>query len=429
MSDLTWEDDEKIPFDREPIERKTAPEFKREKKGKTDRKKINPVWYVLVAVIVAVFSVLSYQVITLNSAITDLKKERSTYTMNISAEGGSLGYAAGKGMLSTVSVTANSVDNGGTAETFFSKGMASRGSGVILDVNKQSGDAYILTNFHVVCTTGTLKPYAYRWVLLWDSVQPIAATYIGGSSEHDIAVLKIEHSDEIKNSSCSAVSVGDSTKLTVGESVVAVGNSMARNLRITTGEISKEEDPMGVAPYQMFLEHSADVNSGNSGGGLFNASGDLVGIVNAKFMDVNSSTGELIYNEVIHGMNYAIPSMIAVSIARNIIRNGGQLKTPDLGLELGINFTYTGKNFAVNEYGQGYTTYDLEIINASKGFLVGDKLKSMKYTFEGKEIIVDLNRQYSIHSHMYNLSAGDKITIIVERLGKEHLVNLTIKYE
>lgn len=428
MSDLTWEEDGKIPFDSEPIERNPSREYRREvrEKRRGNGIKINPIWYVFIAVVIGAFAVLSYYIVNMNGEIAELKSERSNYTMNISSSGGNTAYASAKGMLSTVSISASSTNNGGSPETFFSSAMSSRGSGIILEVNKETGDAYIITNYHVVCSASTLKPFNYRWVLLWDSIVPISAVFVGGSSTYDIAVLKIEGSDEIRNSACTGASIGRSSQITVGEAVVAVGNSMARNLRITSGVISKEEDPMGSVPYNMYIEHSADVNSGNSGGGLYDANGELIGIVNAKFRDVNETTGELLYNEVIHGMNYAIPSEIAVSVAKNIIRNNGSLLKPNLGLTLGSNYTYNIKNYVINEDGCGYTTYDLVITKATGKFWVNDKLISMSYEFAGKEVIVELNRQFSLDSNIYNLSKGDKVKFVVERGGGQTEFEITI---
>ena len=430
MSDLNWdEEEEKIPFDAEPIVRKPTQEYKKKVKKKREATygKSKTFLYVFMALMIGVSAVLAYSLININKQVLELKDKNSSYTMNISSTGGNTSYATTKGMLSTVSVSASSTNNGGTAETFFSSAMASRGSGVILEVNKETGDAYIITNFHVVCSTANLKPFNYRWVLLWDSVNPISATYVGGSSTYDIAVLKIEGSAEIKNSTCTGVSVASSSKATIGEQVVAIGNSMARNLRISTGVVAVEEELMGSSPYNMYISHSADVNSGNSGGGLYNANGELLGIVNAKFRDVNETTGELMYNEIIHGMNYAIPSEIAVSIAKNIIRNNGVLQKATLGLVLGSNYSYASKNYEVTQDGQGFTTYDLVVTKATGKFWANDKLISLTYEFAGSEKTVELNRLFSIESNVYNLSKQDKIKVVVERGGVQTELEMTIE--
>jgi len=425
MSDLDFEED-KIPFDNEPIDRRPTKEVKKEsrppKKGSAFGGVSKSLLYVVCAVFAGAFFIMSYLIVDMRNSLLSLESERNSYTMNISSEGGNTSFAATKGMLSTVSISASSTNNGGNAENFFSSAMASRGSGVIMEVNKEKGDAYIVTNFHVVCSLSTLKSYNYCWVLLWDSINPIPATYVGGSNTYDIAVLKITGSEEIKNSACQSVSVGESSKVTFGEEVVAIGNSMARNLRATTGVVAVEEELMGTTSYSMFISHSADVNSGNSGGGLFNANGELIGIVNAKFRDVNESTGELIYDEVIHGMNYAIPSEIAFSVAKNIIRNNGYLLRPALGISLGNNLTYESKYYDVNEEGRGYTTYDLVVTKQTGKFRLGDRLLSMSYEFEGKTKTAELNRLFSLESNIFNLEVGDAVTFKVD--GREFTLTI-----
>lgn len=430
MSDLDWGEDEKIPFDYEPIERKPAREYNREikRKQKESATSKSRNWaYVLAALLFCAFAIMGYALVNVSAQIEKLKSERTNYTMNIASTDGNTSYAAAKGMLSTVSISASTTNNGGTAENFFHDAMASRGSGVILEVNKLTGDAYILTNYHVVCSTATLSAFAYHWVLLWDSVTPIPATYVGGSSQYDVAVLKIEDSMEIMNSTCTAVTIGNSLKLTVGEPVVAIGNSMARNLRITTGVVSVEEELMGTSNYNMYISHSADVNSGNSGGGLYNANGELIGIVNAKFRDVNETSGVLIYREVIHGMNYAIPSEMAVSIAKNIIRNNGTLKKPSIGLVLGNNVSYSNKFYNLTQDGYGYTTYNLYITKSTGSFWTNDKLISVSYEYGGETKTVQLDRLFALESIMYNLDKRSNITFVVERKGAEKTINMTIE--
>ena len=418
MSDLNWEE-EKIPFDTEPIDRRPNREFKkeiRENRPKQTGEKSKSILYLLFAGFLCVFFIMAYMLVNMKNDIEGMKSERNNYTMNISSVVGNTSYAATKGMLSTVSISASSTNNG-TAETFFTNAMASRGSGVILDVNKITGDAYIITNFHVVCSLSTLKAYNYMWVMLWDSINPIPAEYIGGSNTYDIAVLKINSSNEIKNSSCTPATIGKSSKVAFGEEVVAIGNSMARNLRATTGVVAVEEELTGSLNYSMYISHSADVNSGNSGGGLYDSTGALIGIVNAKFRDVNETTGELIYNEVIHGMNFAIPSEIAVSVAKNLIRNNGQLLKPTIGIALGNNLSYDAKYYNINENGCGYTTYDLVVTKAAGKFRLGDTLVAMTYEFEGKEVTVELNRLFSLENNIYNLKKGDTVKFAVE--GRE----------
>ena len=430
MSEFDMEEDEKIPYDSEPIQRGAPHEYyryvkeqKKQQKQGQERKK-NWLFYATIGLCVVV-AVLSFSVFSIGKKLSLLTESGSDYTMNINATGNDASYAVAKGMLSSVCVSASSTNNGADANAFFSSAMSSRGSGVIIELNKDTGSAYILTNYHVVSNTNTNKVYAYRWVLLWDSVVPIAATYVGGSSTYDIAVLKIENSNEIKKSSCAAARIAKSSSVCVGEQVCAIGNSRARNLRITTGVVSVEEDLMG-NNYNMYISHSADVNSGNSGGGLYNSSGDLVGIVNAKYKDVNETTGELLYAEVIHGMNYAIPIDLAYNIGKNIIRNNSGPIKPALGLTLGDSYSYSGKHFDILENGKGYTTYDMVITKSVGNFWVNDQLISATYNFAGVEQTMELNRLFALDSMLFNLDQGTEVKFKVLRNGSEHTVTVHV---
>lgn len=428
MSDLSLESEEKIPFDSEPIDRNKHSDYykyikeqnKQNKQNSTKKK--NKTFFALVALSVLVF-IMGIALIGMNSRVTRLKNARTDYTMNISSTGEDA-YPVAKGMLSTVCVSASSTNNCTDATAFFSSSMSSRGSGVIYEVDKSHGDAYIITNYHVVSNTTTNKVFAYRWILLWDSIKPIKASYVGGSSIYDIAVLKVENAEEIKRSSCVGVSLGESKDICIGEEVFAIGNSMARNLRVTTGVVAVEEDLMGTTSYNMYISHSADVNSGNSGGGLYNSCGSLIGIVNAKFRDVNPTSGALMYSEVVHGMNYAIPVDLAVSIARNIIRNNGTLLRPALGLTLGDSYSYADKTYSITQEGKGYTTYQLEIEEPIGKFWVNDELVSITYTYNDSEITTKLDRLFALESSLFDINRGDTIEVVVLRGGIE--VELTI---
>lgn len=436
MSDLNWDEgmdeedevQEKIPFDLEPIERRPSREYKKQVRKKTQPldKSFRAWFYVFMAGVMCVCGVMAFKLVSVNRQVEKMKGERSSYLMNISATDGDVSYATAKGMLSTVSISASYADNCTSAETFFGSGMASRGSGVILEVNKNTGDAYIMTNYHVVCNVNTRNAITYQWVLLWDSINPVRATYVGGSYNYDVAVLKISASEEIKNSTCVSATIGTADNVCLGESVVAIGNSMARNLRVSSGRVAVEEELMGSAPYNMYISHSADVNSGNSGGGLYNSRGELIGIVNAKFKDVSDFDGSLIYNEVIHGMNYAIPANLAESIARNIIRNGGTLLRPSLWLTLGTNVSYTGKNYQITDTGMGYTTYDLVVESATGKFWRNDKLISVTYEYNGRTITAPLNRLFTLACHNFNLDQGSQVKVRVERSGAEKDLTITI---
>ena len=175
------------------------------------------------------------------------------------------------------------------------------GSGFIV-----SEDGYILTNYHVI-------EYAYKGnyavtVMLHDGTR-YEASIIGVEDCNDIAVLKIDASG------LDPVTFGDSDKLSVGDDVYAVGNPLGElEFSMTTGHVSAldrlittDESSEAINMFQI----DAAVNSGNSGGPVYNANGEVVGIVTAKYSD----TG-------VEGLGFAIPINDAAKIANDLITKG-----------------------------------------------------------------------------------------------------------
>lgn len=233
----------------------------------------------------------------------------------------------------------------------FDKGTStsvSEGAGVIVDLDKANGNATIITNYHVVFNADASNSTGiadYLYVYLYGGVvedetknfggDSIAARYVGGSIEYDIAVLKIEGKDELKESHAEAAIIGNSEEVKVGEKVFAIGNPAAEGFSVTGGIISKDSEKIDLSmeirvngtsqttnktyTYRV-MRTDAPINKGNSGGGLFNANGELIGIVNAKTILTS-------YDD----MGYAIPINNAYAFAQNILDNNGVLKRATLG--------------------------------------------------------------------------------------------------
>ena len=228
------------------------------------------------------------------------------------------------------------------------------GAGVIYDIDKDNGDAYIITNYHVcyansvnardgIATRFTIYTYGAETIDMEDlyylsyynkdckqyynkykydaqglpiidyGYGAIDAEYVGGSEKYDIAVLKVTNSEVIKNSDCLAVDTYDSNLVTAGSNAIAVGNPDACGISVTDGVVSVDSEYISVEISDIAVvlrEFRIDtpVYVGNSGGGLFDGFGRLIGIVNAKTPD----TG-------IENMSYAIPSNIATRVAQLII--------------------------------------------------------------------------------------------------------------
>ncbi len=222
-----------------------------------------------------------------------------------------------KTLLSTVAVECGFtfVQNGYFQQTYTQYGS---GAGVIYQLDKATGDAYIITNYHVVYQSNSADPNGISQkigVYMLGDISTIPATYIGGSPKYDIAVLRVEDSARLATSAAQAADLCD-RYVTAGEDVIVVGNANGDGISVTEGIVSVDSEQIVMKTIldesqtdsMRVIRVDAPVNPGNSGGGLYNANAELLGIVNAKLVDEDTE-----------GMGYAIPADIAVTIADKVI--------------------------------------------------------------------------------------------------------------
>ena len=191
----------------------------------------------------------------------------------------------------------------------FANGAASVGTGVVLTEN-----GYIITNYHVIEGMQACS------VLLSDD-REFAAALVGGDEQTDLAVLKIDAAG------LTAAVFGDSDALEVGDTVVAIGNPLGVELRgtMTNGIVSAINRNIVIDGREMtVIQTNAALNSGNSGGPLINAAGQVVGINTAKFKSYYSNTVE--------GIGFAIPIAAAKPIVEELIAQGYVSGRPSLGI-------------------------------------------------------------------------------------------------
>ena len=186
---------------------------------------------------------------------------------------------------------------------------ASAGSGFIL-----TRDGYIVTNYHVVKNANTIKVNLYNG-------DTYDAVFVNGDEEYDIAVIKVEASD------LQAVTLGDSSKLNVGDRVLAIGNPLGElTFSMTGGMVSCMDRAINVdgTPFNM-IQTDASINPGNSGGPLFNEYGEVVGIVSAKYSASSNGTAA-------EGLGFAIPMNDVFAMIKDIMTNGYVTNKPFLGI-------------------------------------------------------------------------------------------------
>ena len=269
------------------------------------------------------------------------------------------------------------------------------GSGVII-----SSDGYILTCAHVVSGASNIT------VSIGDKDYP--ATLVGEDTTSDIAVVKVDATG------LTPATVGDSDNLKVGESVMAVGNPLGElGGTVTSGIVSALNRSVSIqgsssVNTMSLIQMDASVSPGNSGGGLFNMNGELVGIVNAKSSDSDAE-----------GLGFAIPVNDAVKVAQELLENGYVTGRPYLGISYyAVTDAQTAAQLGVNAYG----VYIVEVVKGGPadkaGLQAGDRIVSV----DGSEVAA----QSDLGTLMQNHKAGDAIQITVARGGQMQTVTVTL---
>ncbi|WP_373117359.1 S1C family serine protease [Holdemania massiliensis] len=288
---------------------------------------------------------------------------------------------------SVVEIRTESVSNSLFLRQFVTEGA---GSGVII-----SEDGYIVTNNHVIEDARSIL------VALHDGTT-YEAQLIATDSKMDIGVIKIEASG------LTPAILGDSDSLSVGEPVVAVGNPLGQlGGTVTNGIVSAlDREIILNNEHRNLLQTNAAINPGNSGGGLFNADGELIGIVVAK------SSGE-----DVEGLGFAIPINDAKPIIEDLIAQGYVGGRVSLGITaLDLTTPQLAAQYGFKTPGV-YVQSVIENSSAANGGLQpGDCFVSINDTA--------IEAIYDITSILNESSVGDQLEITVKRDGK--IVELTL---
>ncbi|HJW29364.1 MAG TPA: trypsin-like peptidase domain-containing protein [Saprospiraceae bacterium] len=262
------------------------------------------------------------------------------------------------------------------------------GSGVII-----SKDGYILTNNHVVdfadqVTVKTIDNKEYK------------ARIIGRDPSTDLAVIKIDANN------LSPLEIADSDKARVGDWVLAVGNPFEYlTSTVTAGIISAKGRDLNIIQdsrrIEQFIQTDAAINPGNSGGALVDASGHLLGINTA----IASETGSYA------GYSFAIPSNLAISIANDIMKNGGDIERTSLGVEVFVLDEDLAKE-------QGIDIKEGLLVDA-----VGDKSAAQYAGILPHDVLVELDGKKltsfdDLKQKIDMAKVGDTIQLKVYRNGK-----------
>ena len=366
-------------------------------------------------------------------------------SVTIETDGQDTAAAAAAGLRSAVSVYCSftSTTGGNTPwdPVHGTQSFYTTGSGVLYRV-ESDGSAFVITNYHVVYdsdsdTDNHVSDQIYLYLYgMEDEAYAIPATYVGGSANYDIAVLRVEQSEVLKcavdSGSAAAVTVGDSDVVLPGETAIAIGNPSATGLSglsVTRGIVSVDSeyitmtaaDDSGEVSFRV-IRIDAPVNSGNSGGGLYNDAGELIGIVNAKINSVE-----------LESIGYAIPSNVARAIADNIIDYcyGADCETVMRGM-LGITVTTTGLSTAYDtETGRLLRTEEVTVYEVTPGGLGEDILQAgdVICSISVGDRTVEVTRQYHLTDAMLDVRVGDTVSLRIVRDGEEMTVSTVMTEE
>ena len=322
--------------------------------------------------------------------ITKTSNSGTTTTASSTSKANSTSEVVKKTADSVVEISTESVVTGSFAQQYVQQGA---GSGVII-----SQDGYILTNNHVINGANSVK------VRLRDGTE-YDATIIGSDSDNDIALLKVNATG------LSPATFGDSNSLAVGDYVVAIGNPLGElGGTVTDGIISALARKVTIEDTQMtLLQTNAQVNPGNSGGGLFNANGELVGIVNAK----QSATE-------VEGIAFAIPINNVLDILSDLKEYGYVTGKVDLGIDFtDITSDETAFYYGVNQTGCYVLSVDSGSNAEKAGVTRGDLVTKVNDT--------DVSSSSDITTALEKAEVGDTVTFTVSRRGTSKTISFVLE--
>ena len=264
------------------------------------------------------------------------------------------------------------------------------GSGFVL-----TSDGYIVTNYHVIEGANAIKVTTY-------SGDEYEATVVGYDESNDLAVLKVEAED------LSTVVLGDSDLMAVGDDVIAIGNPFGElTFSLTSGAVSAVNREVTVNNVTMdLIQTDCAINSGNSGGALFNLFGEVIGITNAKYSSSSSAAAS------VDNIGFAIPINNVKEIIANILEHGYYSK-PYIGVTI-QNVSAEMQNFGIPKGAAVYSVTKGSPADAA-GLCANDVIIAVNGTeitsSELKKIVSDS-------------TPGTELTLTVSRKGEK--VELTV---
>lgn len=375
----------------------SVPQYRKEITPKKDKKNVSVAVLLVVTVLLSAGlgfggGLLANRMNDRNEAIDEAMQNPGVTIEQLAAADSSAFNAAAVaavGMDSVVEITTESMSrNNLIMGQYVTTGA---GSGVII-----SEGGYIVTNNHVINGASKIT------VRTRDGKE-FPASIVGYDERTDLAVIKVE------TNGLRAAAFGASGELVVGQRVLAIGNPLGElGGTVTEGIISALDREVEIEGQSMtLLQTDASVNPGNSGGGLFDGSGKLVGIVNAK----SSGSG-------IEGLGFAIPIDTARDVVDELINNGYVSGRPEAGISVTYIDEQTAFLYRMGEGGVYISAVNRGSAAEQAGLQAGDRIVSV----DGKEIkenhqVVDI-----VQSH----KAGDTVEFKIVRKNEKLTVKVTL---
>jgi Do/DeqQ family serine protease len=269
---------------------------------------------------------------------------------------------------------------------------SSVGSGVIIDAKR----GYVLTNNHVIDEATDIE------VKLLDK-RVVTAKVIGGDKETDIAVLQIDAKD------LTALPMGDSNTLKVGDYVLAVGNPFGLNQTVTSGIVSAlGRSSMGIEGYEDFIQTDASINPGNSGGALVNMKGELIGINTAIIGPAGGNVG----------VGFAVPTTMVKAVMGQLIEFG-QVNRGQIGVGIQDLNPELAKNLGIDR-SEGALIGS--VVKGSPAESAGLKAGDVAIEMDGKPL-----RSYTeLRNRIGMMTVGTAVNLVVLRNGAKKDFKITI---
>ena len=276
---------------------------------------------------------------------------------------------------------------------------AAAGSGFIL-----TADGYIVTNYHVVEGAEDIKVTTY-------DDKTYEAKLIGYDESNDVAVLKVDATG------LTPVVIGDSDNMNVGDSVVAIGNPLGElTFSLTSGAVSALNRKVTIENTAMnLIQTDCAINSGNSGGALFNSHGEVIGITNAKYSSSGNNSSASIDN-----IGFAIPMNSVNSIITSIIEKG-YVEKVYIGVtvsQVNNNSRRSGDQNADSQYGLTVESVTEDGPAEKAGIKEGDVITA----FNGEK----LTSATELTALLNKCKEGDEVVLTINRDGETQKIKVTL---